>query len=279
MSYKTILVHVDQGERFEVRLEIALRLAAKFEARIVGLHAVSVMPVPGYLLAEAGRSILDRQREVAVQRQHEAEARFRAAVRNASPGSVSVEWRATFEDAARILPLYARYADIAILGQPQSFEQTGVERGLAERVLITAGRPVMFVPYAGEIEVRGDRMLVAWNASREATRAIADALPLLKLAARVDVVSFHAKRRQGHGEIPGVDIGLWLARHGVTVEVAGAHAEEIDVGNQLLSRAADAGSNLIVMGGYGHSRFAELILGGATRTVLSSMTVPVLMSH
>jgi nucleotide-binding universal stress UspA family protein len=121
-------------------------------------------------------------------------------------------------------------------------------------------------------------VLLAWNASREATRATTDALPFLKAADKV-VVAPVKPDRAAHGEAPGTDIGLYLSRHGVRVEVAAIQGTDLDAGNALLSRAADLSIDLIVMGGYGHSRMSELILGGVTRTMLESMTVPVLMSH
>jgi nucleotide-binding universal stress UspA family protein len=146
-------------------------------------------------------------------------------------------------------------------------------------VVMGAGRPVLLIPYAGTFERCGESVLISWNASREAARAVADALPLLKRAREVNIVSFNPAEGGDWGEIPGADIGLWLARHDVRVTVHQCRSKEIDIGNQLLSRAADFGSDLIVMGAYGHSRAYELMLGGVTRTLLRSMTVPVLMSH
>ena len=139
---------------------------------------------------------------------------------------------------------------------------------------------MLVVPYAFERRPVGRRVLVAWNASREAARAVSDALPLLKRAGQVDVVAFEpGKSGAAHGEEPGADIALYLARHGVKVTVSRVDAPDLDVGNQLLSRAFDLSADLIVMGAWGHSRLRELVLGGVTRTVLESMTVPVLMAH
>ncbi len=122
--------------------------------------------------------------------------------------------------------------------------------------------------------------MVAWNASREAARAVRDAMPLLEQSQSVDLVTFRPKSSQGaHGELPGADIALHLTRHGINVDVQQLGGTDIDVGNALLSHVADRGSDLLVMGGYGHSRLREFVLGGATRTILSSMTVPVLMAH
>src|SRR5690606_4452572 len=146
--------------------------------------------------------------------------------------------------------------------------------------VMRCGRPVLLVPYAGRFEAVGRRVLVAWDAGREAARAVRDALPLLKRAEHVEVVSFNPDRPGArHGPIPGADLAAYLARHDVKVHVSQQHGDDIEVGEQILSRAADLHSDLIVMGAYGHSRLRELALGGATRTLLASMTVPVLMSH
>jgi nucleotide-binding universal stress UspA family protein len=144
--------------------------------------------------------------------------------------------------------------------------------------VLAAGRPVVILPSVGTFATLGRRILVAWNPSREATRAVTDAIPLLRLADLVHVMAVNPKATE-HGTVAGADIGLYLARHGVRVEIKTDHGAEIDVGNELLSRAADLDADLIVMGGYGHSRLKEWVLGGATRTILESMTVPVLMSH
>jgi nucleotide-binding universal stress UspA family protein len=136
------------------------------------------------------------------------------------------------------------------------------------------------VPYIGGSDIIGRRALVAWNASREAARALNDAIPLLEDAENVTVLSVNPKRGiRGEGDLPAADIALHLARHGMKAEASYVVAEDIGVGDALLSRAADLGSDLIVMGGYGHSRLREIVLGGATRTVLRHMTVPVLLSH
>jgi nucleotide-binding universal stress UspA family protein len=123
-------------------------------------------------------------------------------------------------------------------------------------------------------------VVVGWDASREAARAVRDALPLLTQAKVVEVVSVNPRPADlGHGDVPGADIALYLARHGVNVEVQRIETRELDVGNALLSHVASEAADLLVMGGYGHARLREIMLGGATRTILHDMTVPVLMSH
>jgi nucleotide-binding universal stress UspA family protein len=277
MTYKTILVHVDSGKRCTARLDIAARLAQRFEAHLVGLHALTVLRMPSFAVAEAGLIVVEEQKRRAAEYAKEAEGVFRRTTERAGLGNA--EWRASFNDVLEAVTLHARYADLVVIGQPNPDDGSGVEPHFAHRLVLAAGRPVLAVPYAGEFKTVGERVLVAWNAGREATRAVTDAIPLLRTASEVVVTAVRPGRTAGHGDVPGADIGLYLSRHGVRVKVATIEATDIDVGNELLSRAADLSADLIVMGGYGHSRVSELVLGGVTRTLFDSMTVPVLMSH
>jgi len=276
MPYKTILVHVDNGKRSAVRLDIACRLAKLSDAHLIGLHALTVVKLPSYAMVEGGVQVREFHERMLSESAVAAEAMFKQAVK--ATGVEKVEWRKSRRDAVESVPVHGRYADVLVIGQPNETDASGVEPDFAERLLLSAGRPALVIPYAGDFPAVGTRVLVAWNASREATRALTDAIPILREAKQVDVIAFNPKDAP-HGEVPGADIGLYLARHGIKVSVSQQTAEDVDVGNQLLSRAADLDSDLIVMGAYGQPRMKELILGGATRTILKSMTVPVLMSH
>jgi nucleotide-binding universal stress UspA family protein len=275
MTYKTLLVHVDNGPRAPVRIALALELGRRWNAHVVGLHALSVPRLPSYAAVEGGESVREFQQKAAADLAARAKTDFEHATQASGQ---SVEWRESRDDATVAVPLHARYADLVIVGQPNGAEGTGVETDFVDRVLLAAGRPVLVVPYAGRFESVGKRILVAWNASREATRAVTEAMPFLQGAAEVQVVAFNPQGAP-HGDVPGADVSLFLARHGVKVTASHERGTDIDAGNLLLSRAADLDADLMVMGAYGHSRMQELILGGATRTVLSSMTMPVLMSH
>lgn len=280
MSYKTILVHLDRGARRGERLEVAFRLTEKFHANLVGLFALSTARIPSLALAEAGPIVVEAEKRQRSEAARQAEQEFRTGL--ARHGGLRGEWRASAQDALGVVRLHARYADLVVIGQalPSEGDSDGLLPGFADELVLTAGRPVLLVPYAGRFAGVGDRILVAWNAGREAARAVTDALPLLTRAMEVQVVAFDPERGGAdHGEEPGADIGLYLTRHGVKVTVARQVGAGLNVGEQILSRAADISADLIVMGAYGHSRTRELILGGATRTLLESMTVPVLMSH
>lgn len=258
MSYKTIVVHLGTDTRGDVRLALGCRFATEFDAHLVGLFALASPPVPF-------------MQEIAAERR----AQFERAVAEAGPARA--EWRQPQDDALRALRVSARYADLVVMGQRDvQAADARVPAGLVEDVVLSCGRPVLILPYAGRFPSVGSRVLVAWNASREAARAMTDALPVLTRARHVEVVVFDGGG--DHGAQPGADAAHWLARHGVKATAAQQRAG-FDVGEQILSRAADMEADLIVMGAYGHSRTRELVLGGATRTLLSSMTVPVLMSH
>ncbi len=278
MPYKTILVHVDNGARAPVRIGVACQLARRFDAHLVGLHALTVVKLPGYarVAVEGGAQLGEYQAKLAAETARQAKQVFERGV--SAAGLTKSEWRESRDDAADVVPLHTRYADIVVIGQPNEADASGVEPDFAERLLLSAGRPIVLVPYAGNFTDIGKRALVAWNASREAARAVTDSIPLLREAQGVHVVAFNPDAA-ALGEVPGADIGLYLARHGIKVNVSQQTAGDVDVGNQLLSRAADLDADLIVMGGYGHSRLKELVLGGVTRTLLESMTAPVLMSH
>ncbi len=280
MPYKTVLIHLDRGPRTGERLDLGLGIAQALGANCVGLFALSAMRIPSYARAEAGALVAEAEARFRAEAETAAEAVFRGAV--ARSGSTLAEWRASRRDALGAVLLSARYADLVVVGQREegADEKSGISAEFVDELVLAAGRPVLVVPYAGRFPSAGKNVLVAWNASREAARAITDSIPLLQRAASVQVVAFDpGKGGADHGDVPGADIGLYLARHGVKVQVAQQNGAGLDIGAQILSRAADIGADLIVMGAYGHSRMRELVLGGATRTLLESMTVPVLLSH
>jgi nucleotide-binding universal stress UspA family protein len=180
--------------------------------------------------------------------------------------------------AADLFGQIARCFDLAVVGQTEP-NRPAPEELIIESALFESGRPVIVVPYIQKEGLKLDRVLACWDGSRTATRAIADSLPFLMRAEAIDVVMVASGRAAKSDELPGANIGQHLARHGLKIEVKRIVAADIDVPNAILSYAADSSADLLVMGGYGHSRLREFILGGATRGILTSMTVPVLMSH
>jgi nucleotide-binding universal stress UspA family protein len=279
MSYKTILVHVDQSRHAQQRMRIAADLALRHHAHLIGAAATGLSR---FVAATGGINMQDpalTQHLNFLRRQAEgALAQFEETARAA--GVSSWERQLVEDEPGGGISLLARYADLVVLSQTDLDEALpGTGSDFPEYVLLNAGRPVLLVPYAGEFDKVGRHALIAWDGSLGASRAIAGALPLLCQAQDVKVVVFNAEKQVNvHGEQPGADLALYLARHGLKVEVLQETTEQ-DSGNALLSLAADTGADLLVMGCYVHSRFREMLLGGASRTVLESMTLPVLMAH
>lgn len=281
MSYKTILVHADESRHAQQRFEIAASLAMREDAHLVGAAATAV-PGSFYLPEMIGESAMSltayleylRQRAQGVLTQFEGTAR--------QAGVASYETRIVEDEAAAGLCLQARYSDLVVISQTDPDESLPALRsGFPEYVVLNAGRPVLVLPYAGRFADFGKRVMLAWDASMEATRALTAALPFLKRAELVQVTVFDpGSRGDAHGEQPGADIALYLARHGIKVDVSQqVTAERIDTGNALLSAAADFNADMLVMGCYGHSRFREVLLGGVSNTIFRSMTIPTLMCH
>ncbi len=279
MSYKSVLVHLDDDRHCESRIEIASRLCQGFDAHLAGLYVMSQPELPRYARSRMGADLFhDRVVEIQREQLEAMTTRFQEHAKRA--GMPGAELRVSGKDAVDAVALHARYADLVIMGQADPEEDHAMmPPDFVDRVLLSVGRPVLVIPYAGSFPTIGKHVLLAWNASREAARAVADALPMLKGADKVTVFAVNPGRTGDHGKEPGADIALFLARHGVKAEVSASESGGMEVGPWLLSRAADLGTDLIVMGGYGHSRLRELALGGVTRTMLHHMTVPVLMSH
>lgn len=277
MPIKTIAVHVDHGRTSGARVDLARLLAERHEAHLIGLHAFYVDLPPALIDAPFSPEIVNAQQELAANAAATAEATFRDRTRGTA---VSTEWRVLEGRPSDALALNGRYADLTIAGQTDPEEPlAGIPDDLAESVVFGLGGPVLAVPYIGFRETVGQRVVVAWNGSREAVRAVNDAIPLLLGASQVTILSIDPDRTGEHGEQPGADIALRLARHGIKVETATAVADGIGVGELLLARIDDLSADLLVMGAYGHSRLREHVLGGVTATILQQMTVPVLMSH
>jgi nucleotide-binding universal stress UspA family protein len=279
MSYKTILVHVDQSRHAAARIKIAAEIAIAENAHLIGTAMIGISRIMYQGgAADLTGTIVAAEIDALKERATKALAEFDAIARHM--GVLSYEKRLVNDEPEGGLSLQARYSDLVVIGQTDVDETCSrVISGLPEYVMLNCARPVLLVPYAGRFDRVGSNVLVAWDGSMEATRAVTNAIPLLKRAKNVSVALFNPSVQSDvHGEQPGADVALYLTRHNIKVEVLQQHTE-LDVGNTLLSLAADLRSDLIVMGGYGHTRFREVLLGGVTKTVLKTMTVPVLMSH
>jgi len=261
------------------RLVDVARMMAAPGAHIVGFHAIPGVEVyPGISYPVDPRVFTD----LANAYQETAEA-CRKAFAAATDGQDFVaEWRcseAGGRPVAEVTTENARLADVVICSQPDP-EKDDYSTIVVEQLILESGRPVLIVPNSANIASIGDVPVVAWNGSKESSRAAFDALPLLAGAKLVTLLEVSSHADSGRKEeMAAGDMATTLDRHGIKCEVSRTVATDIGVGDEILSRLADKGADLLVMGGYGHSRMREFVLGGATRHILHHMTVPVLMSH
>jgi len=279
MDYRSLLVHIDDSDQSDVRLDIAARLARKLDAELAGAYLVPTRELTPFTSAMLPDAMVQQRLHESGDAQARAELRFRAAAER--EGLMAVDWSAPAGPPIDAAISHARYSDMTILGQAQPTEaHAAFANDLVRSVLMSSGRPVLIVPHAGEFASIGETVVIAWKEARESARAVADALPFLERARKVVVVSISAPRDESVREtLSDAGIAAFLARHGVAAEVRHEVAEDIDAGNLLLSRAADLEADLIVMGAYSRPRLSEFVLGGVTRVMLQAMTVPVLMSH
>ncbi len=274
MAIKDILVHVIDSDAGASRVRTAVALASAHEAHLTGLYTLWIPPMPTYVEVRVGEELMQRQRELYLDRARKAEAFFNQC---ADAAGVRTQWRRVEDDRARELALHARYCDLMITGRLVNGNSEYSVR-LAESIILTTAKPVIVMPDVPNPPQPGKHIMVGWNGSRESSRAVDAALPLLAAAERVDVVCVDPQG-DDHGAVPGADLCTHLARHGVR-----AHAQSVDsgghgAGETLLGRAAADGADLLVMGAYGHSRWREVVLGGATAHVLANSRIAVLMAH
>jgi len=276
---KRILVHLDASPRSAVRLEVARQLAQRHEAAVTGLFAVTSnfveMPFAMAESSQAGEIVLKLDAE----RRDRALALFQqgaqgagAAVSWSELGTEPVIWGFTQQ---------ALHADLLVMGQHEADSPAArdVPADLVQSVVLGSGKPTLVVPYVGEVKTVGHNILVAWNPSRESARALQAALPLLQTAQQVHVVTWSEQQSAPQGADERRRLEQYLHAHGVQATLHWYGDGPGNAGDRLLSLSTDLGCDLLVMGCYGHSRARELVLGGASRTVLKSMTLPVLMAH
>jgi nucleotide-binding universal stress UspA family protein len=269
---RSILVHLDGTARAETRLRLAHQLAGRHQAVLTALFAVTPRYLPHLPLAGGVPSMPEPPK---IDSEHRANAMaLFAHTRNA--GAPQSQWReVSGEPVSETFARRALASDLLVLGQRDPADAAGfdVPSDFVESVIIDSGRPALVVPYVGEATGTPQTVLVAWKPTRESAHALAAALPFLREASQVHLVC-------GDSLQPvSPQIPEFLRLHGIERVREHRRLNDRDAGNSLLSLAADTGAEMIVMGCYGHSRVRELVLGGASRTVLQSMTVPTLMAN
>jgi nucleotide-binding universal stress UspA family protein len=273
---KDLLVNLAEGER-DVAGPYAISIAEMFDAHVAAVAFNYDAVIPPTVMGGIPASLIDEQRAENEKAAHDAVMRFEAAAQRAAVSFESRIMSASVAGAADTFGAMARRFDVSVVAQGDP-EKLAPEEIIVEGALFGSGRPVIVIPYIHKGGARLGRVIVAWDGSRNSARAIADAMPLLAKATAIEVVIV-ASERPKSDEIAGADIGQHLARHGLTVDVNRIVATETNVADTLLSHAADTAADFMVMGGYGHSRLRQFVLGGVTRGMLTSMTIPVLMSH
>jgi nucleotide-binding universal stress UspA family protein len=275
---KDIVVHLSTGANHDPAADCAASVASMFGAHLAAVAFAYDPVVPPTFMGEViPADLIESQRQ-------EAETKAKAAVakleERARREGISVQTgilNASLVGAADLFSRIARRFDLSIVKQGEA-DKAEPQDLLIEGALFESGRPVLVVPYIHKGALKLERAMICWDGSRAAARAVGDALPILERSKSIEVVVVVGERGKSD-ELPGADIGHHLARHGLKVEVKRIVSGDLDVANTILSHAADNATDFIVMGGYGHSRLREFVLGGVTRAILETMTVPTLMSH
>ena len=283
MTFKTILVNLNHEARVEQLVAAAAAIARPTQAHVVGLYVMPPLFMPSDIILPMGSEFYEEQ---IVEHRAQAE-RIKILFERLTQGEPYVaEWRihgdarSAYESIADGVVYQSRAAELVIVSQAVDGRDPPMITNIAERVAIESGRPILVIPANWLAREYGRDIAVAWNDSREATRATFDALPLLERAEKIRLITVgEPVDGTGSNIIPSAEVASTLARHGLDVEVETVASADRHTGEAILARVTADGADLLVMGAYGHSRLREFILGGATRDVLKNMTVPVLMSH
>jgi nucleotide-binding universal stress UspA family protein len=273
---KDVVVNLAGRAPQDFAADYAISFAQAFGAHIAGIAFLYDPVIPDGTLGGVPIDLIEIQREENSKIANAAVGRFEAAARNAGLSAETRILDASFGGGATLFGRIARRFDIAVVGQAQR-EHGASEELMIEGALFESGRPVIVVPYIQKLGISTERVLLCWDGGRIAARAIGDAMPFLVRAKAVDLLIVAEERK--NVEVTGARMTEHLARHGVKAEVKRIAKGNLTVADAILDYAADKGADFMVMGGYGHSRLREFLLGGVTRRILGSMTVPVLMSH
>ena len=276
---RDLVIHLaaGTGDGSDAAGRYGVSVAETFDAHVFGIAFAYEPILAPSVMGGMPPEIIEEQRAEGENAASALIAKFEDAVRLRGLSAESRMIPTSVAGAADLFGQIARRFDLSVVGQAEP-NSVAPQDLIIEAALFESGRPVLVVPYIQKEPLRLDRVIVCWDASRNAARAIADAMPLLERSKSIDVVVV-ATERPKSDELPGADIAQHLARHNLNIDLKRIVTGGTDVASTILSYAADVSADFIVMGGYGHSRLREFVLGGATRGILSAMTIPTLMSH
>jgi nucleotide-binding universal stress UspA family protein len=274
---KDIVVNLTPGRTRDPAADYAVSLASQFGAHLTGLAFALEPAIPAGAMGGIAGDVIDSAIADAERQAKDAISAFENAAKKQGVLSEHQMVTALVADAVNRFGEIARHYDLSVVLQPDPDNASANDLFL-ESVLFGSGRPVVIVPYIQKEPAKLDHIVCCWDGSATAARAIGDAAPLLAKAKTVELLIV-TNGRENKNEEAGADMATHLARHKLNVTLQRITSADIDVGNAILSYAADRATDFLVMGGYGHSRWREFFLGGATRQILSSMTLPTLMSH
>ncbi len=279
MKPGNILICLNDTHNLNALLETGCALALKHRAHLIGVYIIPEIQIYPVYEGIAMAEVFEDQHQQYEDKAADAQKQFEQALER---NLISGEWRKLESPHTTIADEFIRQAqtvDLVMIAQVDSDDDCGVEQNFAERVILESGRPILLLPRKKAFLTIGERVLIGWNGTREAARASFDAINLLSASARVTLVWVDPqKQRARTGNVPGAELAKTFAHHKINVSAEAMPTAGVNAGEALLTRAVDLNSDLLVMGAYGHSRMREFIFGGATRHVLSNMTLPVLMS-
>ncbi len=276
MAYKTILLCLNELGRVPQLVEAARKLATTFDAHISGLYVipgVQVYPAAGYAAAP---DVFDGTRKHYQNQLKQVQSQFETGMK---ADGISFDFHVIDSDMPMIVnevTRQGRNADLIVVSATDRKAYDGVEFDFVERLVMTAGRPVLVLPFLGEAKLALDEIIIGWDHGREAARAAFDALPFMQASKRTRILQIDQPAR---GEMQGATLAESLDRHGVKTEITNVTSDGMTAGETILRAASDHGAGLIIVGAYGHSRFTEFIFGGVTRHVIHHLDRPILMSH
>jgi nucleotide-binding universal stress UspA family protein len=278
MGFKEILVHVDSTVVSTNRVWLSLAIARRCGSRVIGLHVIQNPDVPPYLKPSEAERIACLYIESAREAATIAESQF---LRDVKDAGVETKWRSANGEVARSLAEQGRFVDLIVVGQDDTENPSIIEPFLLpQNVVMASGRPVLVVPVGPGLPSFGQRILIAWDGSREAARAVHDSLPLLQQASEVTLLAIDPTRQGqiGSGADPAA-MARHLERHGISAKIMEKPSGDRSITEVLLASIAEIGADLLVMGAYGHLRLKEFLFGGVTYDLLQKLPLPVLMAH